>query len=112
MNRKLIYTFSGVGFFLMWGVFGFAAAVPRGEPSLPATVPPAETSVVVPEATNSPGIPITGEQEPVWTEIVVFYGLIGLTALFLVLGLLTIANRSTAPYWQPKGPPSDDTNPN
>jgi hypothetical protein len=94
----------------MWGVFGFAAAAPHGE--LQATVPAVETTIVVPEATSSVGIPITGEQEPVWTEIVVFYGLIGITALFLILGLLKIANRSTAPYAQYKGPPSDKTHMN
>jgi hypothetical protein len=105
MNRKLIYIFGLVGFFLMWGVFGFAAAAPHGESQ--ATVPAVETTIVVPEATSSAGIPITGEQKPGWTEIVVFYGLIGLTALFLILGLLKIANRSTAPYAQHKGPPSE-----
>jgi hypothetical protein len=106
MNRKLMYTCSLLGFFLMWGMFGFVAAGPRGEPGAPATVPPVEPSVVVPEATAA-GIPLTGEPEPIWTEIVVFYGLIGLTALFMILGLLKIANRPTAPYVQPKGPPSD-----
>ena len=110
MKRKLIYTFGLIGFFLLWGVFGIAAALPRGEPSSPATVPPVETRVVVLEATHPAGIPITGEQEPVWTEIVVFYGLIGLTALFLVLGLLKIANKSTAPYRPHEGSPSDNAN--
>ena len=108
MNRKLIYVFSLFGFFLMWGVFGFAAGVPHNELSSPATVPPVETTVVVPEATHSVGIPITGEPEPVWTEVMVFYGLIAVTALFLILGLLKIANKSTAPYAEHKGPPSDN----
>ena len=112
MKRRLVYTFGLVGFFLLWGVFGIAAGVPRGEPNSPATVPPMETGVVLPEATQSVGIPITAEPERVWTEIVVFYGLIGITALFLVLGLLKIANKSTAPYAPHNGPPSDTTNPN
>jgi hypothetical protein len=107
MNRKLIYTFGLFSFFLMGGVFGFAAAAPRGEPAAQATVPPVEPTVVVPEATAA-GIPVTGEREPVWAEIVVFYGLIGLTTLFLILGLLMVANRSTAPSRQHKGPPSDN----
>jgi hypothetical protein len=111
MNRTVIYTFSLVGFFLLWGVFGFAAAVPRGEPGAPATVPPVEPTVVAAEPTAA-GIPVTGDPEPVWTEIVVFYGLIGLTALFLIMGLLKIANGSTAPYVQHKGPPSDNAHTN
>lgn len=109
MNRKLVYTFSLVGFFLMWGVFGFAAAAPRGEPDLQATVPPVEATSIVPSTTDSAGIPVTGETEPVLTEIIVFYGLIGLTALFLVLALLNIANKSTAPSGEHKGPSSDET---
>jgi hypothetical protein len=108
MKRRVIYAFSLVGFFLMWGVFGFAAAMPHRAAGSPATVPPVETSIVVPEATNSVGIPITGEQEPGWTEIVVFYGLIGLTALFLVFGLLKLANKSTAPYTPHESPPTDN----
>jgi hypothetical protein len=111
MDRKLVYIFGLVGFFLLWGVFGFAAAVPRGEPGSQATVPPVEPTVVIPEATAA-GIPVTGEPEPVWKEIVVFYGLIGLTALFLILRLLRIANRSNAPYVQHKGPPSDNAHTN
>jgi hypothetical protein len=109
MNRKWNYVFGLAGFFLMWGVFGFAAAAPRGEPDLAATVLPVATTVIVPEATNLAGVPITGEPEPVWTEILVFYGLIGLTALFLILALLSLANKSTAPYAQHKGPPSEET---
>lgn len=53
MNRKLIYIFSLVGFFLMWGMFGFAAAGPRNEPNLQPTIPPA-----VPDGTASQGIPV------------------------------------------------------
>ena len=109
MNTKLIYTFSLVAFFLMWGVFGFAAATPRNEPKIQSEVPTLEATPVVPEATRPPAIPVTGEPEPLLTEIYVFYGLIGLTALFLVLALLNVANRTTAPYVERKSPASDKT---
>jgi hypothetical protein len=111
MDQKRIYIFSLVGFFLMWGVFGLVAAAPRGEPDLQATVPPVENTVVVPEA-DSAGIPITGETQPLWTEILGFYGLIGLAALFLILALLSFANKSTAPYVERKGPPYEETHKN
>jgi hypothetical protein len=107
MDRKMIYFLSLVGFFLMWGVFGFVAAAPRGGPELQATVPPVEGTVVIPEATNSVGIPVTGEAEPLWAEILGFYGLIGLAALFLILALLNFANKSTAASIKHKGPPSE-----
>jgi hypothetical protein len=109
MNRKKIYFFSLVGFFFMWGLFGFVAAAPRSEPHLQATVAPVENTRVVPEATNAAGIPVTGESAPVWIEILGFYGLIGLAALFLILALLSFANRATAPYPKHKGPPSEET---
>jgi hypothetical protein len=109
MNRKLIYTFSLVVFFLMWGVFGFAAAAPRGAPDFQATVPQVESTPVPPGASASAGIPVTGKAAPVLTEVFVFYGLIGVTALFLILALLNIANRSTAHYIERKNPPSDET---
>lgn len=109
MNRKLTYLFGLVGFFLMWGVFGFAAAIPRGEPDMQATALPAENTPIVPEATSPAGIPVTAEPERVLTEIIVFYGLIGLTALFLVLALLILANKSTAPYVQHDSASSKNT---
>lgn len=109
MNRKLIYTFSLVVFFLMWGVFGFAAATPRGEPDFQADVLTLAATPVAPVATDLPAIPVTGEPEPVLTEIYVFYGLIGLTALFLILALLNVANRATAPYVEHKNMPADKT---
>jgi len=109
MDRKKIYLLSLVGFFLMWDVFGFVAAAPRNAPDLQATVLPAENTEVVPEATDPAGIPVTGEPEPLWTEILMFYGLIGLAALLLILALLNFANKSTAPVVERKGPPSEGT---
>jgi len=108
MNRKLIYTFSLVGFFLMWGVFGFVAGVPRGETRLQETLPPVESTTIPPQATDPAQIPVTGESDPLLMEVVLFYGLIGLTALFLVFGLLTFANRSTAADTQQNDPSTDE----
>ena len=108
MKRKLIYTLGLVGFFLMWGVFGFASAAPREQPNFQATVPPVDVTLVIPASTDSAGIPVTARPEPVLAEIFVFYGLIGLTALFLILALLNIANKSTAPYLERQNPPSDE----
>ena len=109
MSRKMIYLCSLVGFFLMWGLFGFVAAGPRNEPGLQATVPTAGSTPVVPAATEIAGILVTAESEPVWIEIVGFYGLIGLAALFLILALLSFANKSTALYPKGNGPSSEES---
>lgn len=110
MSRKLVYIFSLAGFFLMWGLFGFAAGAPRGEPGLQATMLPADSTAGIPAATNSPRIPVTGEPEPVLTEIIVFYGLIGFTALFLILALLNIANKPAAPGKRPESRTPNERN--
>ena len=112
MSRKMIYFCSLVGFFLMWGLFGFAAAAPRSEPDLQATVPPVESTPVRPAATDIAGIPVTAESEPVWIEILGFYGVIGLAALFLILALLSFANKSTAFYPKRKSPSSEESHKN
>ena len=109
MNRKMIYIFSLAGFFLMWGVFGFAAAAPRGDPGLQVTLPTVENTPELPGETGTEGIPVTGEPERVWTEILGFYGLIGLAAMFLILALLSFANKSTAPYADRKRSSSEET---
>jgi hypothetical protein len=104
MNRRLTYAFGLVGFLLMWGVFGFAAGAQRNPPQAPATLAPVENTPVIPEATSAAGIPVTGKPAPLLTEVVVFYGLIGLTASFLILGLLSLANKTAAHYVQPDDP--------
>lgn len=108
MRRKLAYTFILVGFFVTGGTFGLAAAAPQAQSDAAATIPAAETTGVLPPATDAAVIPMTGEAEPVLTEILVFYGLIGVTALFLILALLNFANKPTAPYRDRKTPSSDD----
>ena len=106
MNQKRMYMFGLVGLFLIWASFGFRAPAPGREVVLQSTLPPVDVTPVAPQATNSAAIPVTGEPEPVWTEILVFYGLIGLTALFLILALLNLANKSTVQHVQPKSPSS------
>ena len=113
MNQKMIYIFSLVGFFLLWGVFGFAAAAPREAIQLQGTVPPSENTPIFPgEPEEAGGIPVTGEPEPVWTEIVGFYGLIGLAALCLILAMLSFANKLTAPAVEHKQPPTEENHNN
>jgi hypothetical protein len=108
MRRKLAYTCILVGFFVTGGTFGLAAAAPHAQADAPATIPAVETTGVLPPATDAAAIPVTGEAEPVLTEILVFYGLIGVTALFLILALLNFANKPTAPYPDRKTPSSDE----
>jgi hypothetical protein len=104
----MIYALSLIGFFLMWGIFGSVAAAPRADPAKQATLPALENTALAPDATDPEGIPITGEPELLWTEILGFYGLIAVAALFLILALLNFANRSTAPYIEPGHPSSSE----
>lgn len=106
MNVKLIYIFSLFCFLLLWGVSGFRAVAPVHEPGFQSTLPPGET---VPAATSAGQVPVTGEREPLWPEILVFYGLIALTALFLILVLLNTVNKSMIPCGQPKKASSKET---
>lgn len=105
MNRKLTFFLGLAGFFLLWGLFGFLAGAPRNEPGVQET--PAELqSIFNPaESTLSPQVPVTGESEPLWMEVLVFYGLIALAALFLVFGLLSFANNSSAAQPSPREQP-------
>jgi hypothetical protein len=103
MNRKLIYTLSLIGFFLTWGVFGFAAGRPRSKPVLQATLPPIENTLIAPGATESAAIPVTGETQRN-TEVLLIYGVFGLGALFLILALLNMANKLTVTGVPPKAP--------
>ena len=108
MNRKLIYTFTLIVFFIMWGVFGFAAAAPRSESSIQPVLSSIENTSVASEEADSAMIPITGNQQLGW-RILLVYGLIGLATLALSLSLLNIANKSTALYVQRKEQPADKT---
>jgi len=107
MKTGRICVGSLVSFLLLWGMFGFVSAPPHNDVILQETLLPAESTPAASETTSPAGIPVTGEPEPVWIEILVFYGLIGITALFLVLALLSLANKSTAPYVEHKNSTSD-----
>ena len=108
MNRKLIYTFTLLAFFIMWGVFGFAAAAPRSESSMQLVSSSTENTHVVSKETDSAMNSITGNHQLGW-GILLVYGLIGLATLALILSLLNVANKSTALYVQRKERPSDKT---
>lgn len=109
MKRKLIYVFSLVGFFLMWGAFGFVAGTPRSGSAFQETMPP-RVSPSAPLATDAAGVPVTGEPEPGLTEILVFYGLIGFTALFLTLALLKLASKSATSHSRHEAGAPHETN--
>jgi hypothetical protein len=106
MNRKLIYMFSLIGFFLTWGVFGFMAAGPRSEPVLQASALPEKHNVVTPVVTPNAAIPVTAEAQP-GMGILFIYLLAGLGALFLILVLLNAANKQTIPHVR-RGKPPDE----
>ena len=105
MNRKLLYILSLTGFFVMWGVFGFAAGAPRSEPSQAAVLPRENTALVTDAAADEAG-PITRERQSDPGRVIV-YGLIGLGALAMILALRNKANKATAPYVRRKGPPDE-----
>ena len=108
MNRKLIYIFGLSGFVLVLGASGFAAVLPASEAPSQATVPAVEMTIAAPAATDAGQIPVTGEPEPLWTEILHFYGLIAVTALFLLYVLLNTVNKSMSAVVRHKDPSSDD----
>ena len=108
MNRKLIYTFTLIAFFIMWGVFGIAAAAPRTESSIQPVLSSTVNTPIVSEEADSALIPITGNQQLGW-RILLVYGLIGLATLALILSLLNVANKSTALYVQRKEQPANKT---
>ena len=107
MKTRRVYIGSLVSFLLVWGMFGFTSALPYSDIVLQGTPLPVEFTPAASGATSPAGIPVTAEPAPVWIEILVFYGLIGITALFLVLALLSFANKSTSPSVEPKNSTSD-----
>jgi hypothetical protein len=94
MKRKLIFTLSLIGLFLMWGVFGFVAAPPRTEPVMHAA--PEANPEAVPVATTNAAIPITGEAQSV-TGIFLVYALFALGRAGLD-PKANAANKLTIPY--------------
>ena len=107
MKTGRVYIGGLVNLLLVWGIFGFTSALPHSEIVLQETPVPVESTPADSGDTVRGGIPVTAEPEPVWIEILVFYGLIGITALFLILALLSLANKSTAPHGEHKNSTSD-----
>lgn len=107
MDRKLIYLLSLLAFFLMWGVFGFAAAAPRGDQAAGEAVPPAADAVTVPGVEENAGLlPLTGEpQEPSGARVV--YVLLAFGALVAILVLLNSANKPRVTSLRQKEPPEE-----
>ena len=106
MNRKVIYTFSRIGFFLLGGVFGLMARAPRRGPIFQATALPQKNSVVTQVITPNAVIPVTGEAQP-GTGILLVYLFVGFATLFLILTLLSAANKQTAPSVRRREPPDE-----
>jgi hypothetical protein len=106
VSRKLIYAFSLIGFFLIWGVFGSVAAAPRSEPVLQSTARLEENTVIAPGATPVAAIPVTGESQP-GIGILLFYLLSGLGAFFLLLASLKAGSKQTIPHVH-RGEPPDE----
>lgn len=104
MNRKLIYTFSLIGFFVLWGVFGFAAGAPRNDSVSQSTPAAQDSTVIVPAVTAQAAIPVTGDPK-METEVLLVYLFFGLVALFIILALLNAANKPRTTYVPPKEPP-------
>jgi hypothetical protein len=104
-----MYLFSLVGFLSISGMLGFSVTASHHGAVLQDITPPVQVTPVAPQTTDLAGIPVTGEPEPVWTEILGFYGLIGLAAMFLTLALLNLANKSTVQHVEHKAPSSDQT---
>lgn len=104
MNRKLIYTFSLIGFFVLWGVFGFAAGAPHNDPMSQVTPAEQDSTVIVPEVTAQAAIPVTGDPK-MQTEVLLIYVFFGLLALLIILAFLNAANKPRTTYVPPKEPP-------
>lgn len=95
MKPKLTFILGLAGVFLLWGVFGFLAGASPGELAMQETPAVAQSNSSSAESTLPSQVPVTGRSEPLWMEVLIFYGLIGLAALFLVFGLLSFANNSS-----------------
>lgn len=103
MNRKLIYIFSLIGFFLMWGLFGFAAATPRGDNAPQITVPSDDSHAVNPDLSADAVVP--GVEEQPATRVMLLYVLLAYGVLVVILALLNAANKPTTTYVRRKEPP-------
>src|SRR5215216_3177053 len=101
MRRRLFYIVTLLVLFLLWGVFGITAGLPRGEASAQSALPSPDNSTVNSVAGQQAMIPVTGSATSE-VEILIFYALSGLGALIFILAMLGSANRSTVLYSQHK----------
>jgi hypothetical protein len=102
MNRKLVWLSILSIFFLIWGASGTVGAS-RTEFLSHSSIPGAGSTLIAPEATTPPLIPVTGNPDLGWGTLII-YGLIGFAALILILALLDSANQSTTLYARRKTP--------
>ena len=105
-NRKLVCLSILTIFFLSWGAARFGAG-PHKALLSESTFPDGMKTTIVPQATQSELIPVTGNQGSGWGTLLI-YGLIELAALTLILALLDAANQSTALYGRRKTSQEDD----
>ena len=95
MSKKLIWLSILSIFFLIWGMSRFTPGPTQRAKLVQSKLALIQSTSVVPEATESVLIPVTGKRHLGW-GILVFYGLIALAALTLILALLDSANQSTS----------------
>jgi hypothetical protein len=114
MKRKSTYTLTLILFIVMWGLFGFVAAIPAGaQPAAQETVivptvvlSPIVNTVVVPGATQL--VPVTGNDPAPSVMMLLFYGFLGMLAIVLLVALFASANRTTYVRRDGPPPPPDD----
>ena len=104
MDRKLLYVLSLIGFFVMWGIFGFVAARPYSEPVLRDTLAPAHSTEMNSDVAD-PAIPVTAQ--PPSARMIDLYVLLGLGIVVAILALWNVAHKPVTNYVRPKDPPKD-----
>lgn len=107
MNRKLTYTLTLFVFIVMWGVFGFVAAVPaNAQPAAQDTIVATVITTVIVPATQL--VPVTGDNATTNVMLLLFYGFLGMLAIVLLVALFASANRTTYVRRDGPPPPPDD----
>jgi hypothetical protein len=112
MNRKLTYSLTLFVLIVMWGMFGFVTALPKGaQPDAqdtigaPTPAPSPLASMVVP-ATEL--VPVTGNDASTNVMRLLFYGFLGMLVVVLLLALLASARRTVYVHDDGPPPPPDD----
>jgi hypothetical protein len=99
MRRNIITIFSLTAFFLLWIIFGFAAAVPREKSASQSIMFFRPNPPAISERFDEAGIPVTGTPQSV-LGILLNDGLAGLAVLMMILIVLGAANKPTTKYAQ------------